>query len=174
LDAVSRREPKRIWTSIGQELEHNTLTSSFRLLQWLRADLRARDSSKAIGGFACFPVPVVCDWVAVDPGKRGPAIAQFTPVVIDPYDKFEAGLAHELLVRFGEHRAVQSALHASYMTEGYWGPVSGHYATKREAIAAGLGREQNGNVRRWLQAELDGLSLAIDRERGMEERDRLR
>ena len=75
---------------------------------------------------------------------------------MDP-PEWQASLARETLVRYGEREEVRSGLRSNYLTEGWSGPGSLHYKDKQQKLLRLKEGEDNENVKRWIDEFVEGV-----------------
>jgi hypothetical protein len=76
-----------------------------------------------------------------------------------------------LLVRYGNREDVRRNLAANFSSEGWVGPSSLHYETKKKSMMEFRQAESDPNVRLWFDEFTESLGRAIERARVEEERD---
>ena len=169
LDSALEQWPVELWHVISQQLRPKFDRRTFRLLQWLRGR-RNLGRSEAPSGLELIPPQIVLDWVAGDPASRAWLIAEHSPPVLSRPSEPKT-LARLVLEHYGDQVEVRRALHANFMSGGFWGPASAHFQSKLDTTRVRLLEEPNALVRLWLQEEADRLTEAVQAEREREEAD---
>ena len=78
-------------------------------------------------------------------------------------------LIRELLCRFGDSGAVQSAVHANFFTGRWIGPASLYYTTEKDALVQMRASETSPNALRCLNEAIKATNANIDRAKIEEE-----
>lgn len=77
-------------------------------------------------------------------------------------ETWPGSLIRELLCRFGDSDAVQSAVHANLFTGGWSGPASLHYSTQKDALMQMRASETDPHALRWLNVAISATDANIE------------
>jgi hypothetical protein len=72
-------------------------------------------------------------WITANPEKKAAYVVGMAPKDFEP-EAWQRSLIRELLCRFGDSGAVQSAVHANFFTGRWIGPASLYYTTEKDAL----------------------------------------
>lgn len=172
LDRITEQHPEEVWVRISELLEDQTDFSRRKsdIERWLReGGYSAREKRK--GALTLIPPEKIWEWVDDDIENRAWYFASRLVPKTLTVEEWQTSLARELLVRYGEREEVCSCLRSNYLTEGGSGPASLHYERKRQKMLRLKEREDNEDVKRWIDEFVAGLEKAIDRAKMEEERE---
>lgn len=141
-------------------------TRGFVVTRWLRGDMGFGDRNP--GPMRHIPREEIWKWIAADPEKRAAYVAGMAPKDFEP-QTWPGSLIRELLCRFGDIDAVQSAVHANFFTGGWSGPASLHYSTEKNALVEIRASETDPNATRWLNDAIRATDANIERAKIEEE-----
>ncbi len=165
INVVAKRFPVEVWKLITKELGPPGTEVAFNISHWLRGGEFYPESG---GALYLFPMEAIFAWVDGDKDKRAPYLASFVPPLLDSVDD-SVNLAREMLVRYGDMKAVRNEFHASYGSEGWVGPGSVHFNRKKQILENLRSVETDASVLRWLDEEIKSLDYMIRREQIDEE-----
>ena len=141
-------------------------TRGFVITRWLRGDLGF--DGRNPGPMRHIPREEIWKWTAADTEERAAYVAGMAPKDFEP-ETWPGSLIRELLCRFGDSDAVQSAVHANFFTGGWSGPASLHYTTEKDALVQMRASETNPNALRWLNEAIKATDANIERAKIEEE-----
>ena len=170
INEIARQRPEEIWTRITRYLGPPTDSRAFHIRQWLRGGKFFETGGD--GALSMIPPDKVWKWVDEDIGKRAWYLASFVPKKLFR-EEGRICLARELLVRYGAREDVRRNLRANFSTEGWSGPESLHYQTKKQQLLDFKKKEDNENVVCWIGEYVSSLNQMIERARIEEEREDL-
>ena len=168
LNEVTRLYPEQVWQQITKYLGPPIDSRAFRIKDWLRGEYFSDDGGE--GTLSIIPLERIWEWVDKDVEKHAWYLASFVPKRLFR-EEGRICLARELLVRYGTREDVQRNLMANFSTEGWWGPASAHFQSKKQQLLDFKKSEDNENVRRWIDAYVSSLDRQIESERIEEERE---
>jgi hypothetical protein len=161
-------DPTAVWQLCTAILEDQDDRRSFYVHQWLRGSLAGLESPAAI---KCVPRAAVWEWVDEDPANRSLEIAGLVPHDLTSSDPKDS-ISRELLIRYGKRRDLRRTLASNFLTEGWAGPASAHYAQKRSQLLKLKDTESSEFVRLFIDEMVEILSSYIERAEVDEERQR--
>jgi hypothetical protein len=170
LGQIARELPSEVWVITAPLLGPPIDWRANTIKDWLQGgafSFGGRANQEAI--LNSVPRQNLWDWVDKDIEGRAWYLASFVP-------KFTADLkipevSRELLIRYGDRDDVQRNLIANFSSEGWAGPESEHYRTKKEALERLLEAESDPRVREWLNLYAGRLRRSIEQARTEEERE---
>jgi hypothetical protein len=164
---ITKKNPSGIWQKLIKHLDPPSGKRAFFLKEWLKGN---RDFGKDdFGALELFNIEDVWKWVDEKPEERAQFLAHcVSPVLFHSADKI--CLARELLARYGGHDEVRSSFSSNYLTEGWTGPASIHYMTKKKALLDFKKDEKDENVIKWIDEYLEILEQDIERAKIAEEK----
>lgn len=168
LNQITLRYPKEVWVRVTKYLGPPIDSRAFHIKNWLRGGDFFKTESEGV--LSIIPVEMIWAWVDEDVGKRAWYLANFVPKTLFR-EEGRACLAREVLVRYGAREEVRRNLMANFSTEGWWGPASLHYQTKKRQLLDFRNDEDNENVKRWIDEYVASLDQQIQREKIEEERE---
>ena len=170
LGEITKALPSEVWKIVSTLLGPPIDLRAYSIKSWLRGDGVAYGGTYSQSVLDFIPQDAIWSWVDEDVEQRAWYIASFVPPQL-----FVEGerpcLAREILIRYGERDDVQRNLLANFSTEGWVGPESEHYQSKKDFLEHILEGEHNVRVREWLQRYLGYLRTSIDQARAAEERE---
>lgn len=167
LDSITSRYPLEVWELITKFIGPPMDTRAWHITRWLRgSDLF--DNTE--GSLRMIHLDKIWEWVEKDVGKRARYLASF---VTNKLFRVEGKvcLAREVLCRYGNREDVRHSFAANYSTEGWSGPASLHYETKKQQLLDFKKDEDNPNINLWIDEYVASLDRQIGRERIREERE---
>jgi hypothetical protein len=159
LDDLVSRHPGETWRSLSEIIAPPMDTRGFVVTRWLRGDMGFDDRNP--GPMRHIPREEIWNWIAVDPEKRAACVAGMAPKDFGP-ETWPGGLIRELLCRFGDSDAVQSAVHANFFTGSWSGPASLHYSNEKDALMQMRASETDPHALRWLDAAIRATDANIE------------
>jgi hypothetical protein len=163
---ITKKDPKEVWQKLINYLGPPMDRRAFHLMQWLRGEFGFEMN---IGALGFFDVEDVWKWVDEKPEERARFLAHcVSPILFHSSDKM--CLAREMLARYGDRDDVRSSFSSNYSTEGWTGPASTHYMSKKNALLDFKKEEKDGNVLRWIDEYLEILEKDIERAKMAEEK----
>jgi hypothetical protein len=169
LDQINKLYPEAVWELVKKHLGFPIDGRAFHITKWLRGGSFAIGDPLQEGGLGTIPINKVWEWIDEDVENRAWYLATFVPpLLIAP--EGHVSLARELLVRYGDRDDVRRNLQANFSTEGWMGNASDHYKTKKESLSEYREKEDDPNVRRWLDEYIADLERDIERFKIEEER----
>jgi hypothetical protein len=166
LDELTARHPIEAWRILSEMIAPPMDTRGFVITRWLRGDTGF--SGRNPGPMRHIPHEEIWKWIAADPDKRAAYVAGMAPKDFEP-NTWPGSLIRELLCRFGDSDAVQSAVHANFFTGGWSGPASLHYSSEKEALQQMRASETDPNALRWLNEAIKATDANIERAKIEEE-----
>ncbi len=163
---IARQHPKEIWQLITRYLGPPFDSRSYYIITWLQGERRIGEEEPGV--MASMPMSDVWSWVDQDKENRAPFIARYVPK--SPFRAANQVCPREILARYGDHRAVLSSMTANFYTEGWTGPRSLRYQSKKEDLLQHKKGETNANVIRWIDEYVEALDKEIEIARIEEER----
>ena len=168
LNEITNRYPNEVWKRITKYLGPPIDSRAYRLKSWLRGEELFRKNGEGV--LSLIPVDRICEWVDKNIEKRAWYLASFVPNRLSR-EEGKTCLAREVLVRYGSRKDVRRNLMANFSTEGWAGPASLHYETKKQQLLDFKKDEDNPNVKLWIDEYVASLDRQIERERIREERE---
>jgi len=167
LDNITSKHPLEMWELITKFIKPPLDTRAWHITRWLRgSDLF--DTNE--GSLRMIPLDKIWEWVDKDIEKRARYLASFVPNSLFR-EEGKVCLAREVLCRYGDREDVRHSFAANFSTEGWSGPASVHYQTKKHQLLEFRKDEDNPNVKRWIDEYVSSLDQQIERERIDEERE---
>ena len=166
LDRLVSRHPVETWRIVSELIQPPMDTRGFVITRWLRGDMGFDGPNP--GPMRHIPREEIWRWIAADTEKRAAYVARTASKDFDP-TTWPASLIREVLCRFGDSNAVQSAVHANFLTGGWSGPASLHYRTEKDALVQMRTSETNPNALRWLNEAIKSTDVSIEQAKIEEE-----
>lgn len=166
INLITKQHPREVWKHIAKYLGPPIDSRAYHIKEWLRSKGFFEEKE---GALSLFTPKMVWQWVDQDIEKRAWYLATFVPKVLFRQEG-RVCWAREVLVRYGEREDVQRNLMANFSSEGWSGPASLHYQKKKEGLLEFREKEDNANVKRWIDHFVIGLNKQIEREKIIEER----
>lgn len=166
INSISQKYPGEVWSRIKKYLGPPIDSRAYNIKEWLRSDGIFEEKE---GSLATFNPDEVWKWVDEDVENRAWYLASFVPKVLFRQEG-KTCWARELLVKFGNREDVQNSLIANFSSEGWTGPASQHYQQKRNGLLEFKEKEDNENVKQWIDRFANGLDKQIEHEKIIEER----
>lgn len=176
LTEITKQYPSQIWERVSECLEKRDDFLRIHYLQrWLTGESGSSSTDEREGTLPLMPREKIWEWVDGNVEDRARYLASiFGPATLS-VEEWQASLARELLVRYGECESVQNNLRANYAIEVSWGPESLHLDEKKQKLLgireAEVSRENNINVRQWIDKYVAELEEDIERAKVREERE---
>ena len=169
LTELAKRHPEQVWKHVSKRLEKR----DFFLENWLKEG----DSRKPVpttdesGALTFIPREKIWEWIDGNVEERAWYFAyKLVPKTLSA-ETWPNSLVREFLMRYGDREDVRRNLSANYGTDMWKGLRSLHLETKRDKLLRINEREDNGNVKRWLNAYIERLEENIEHARIDEERE---
>ena len=162
--------PKDVWRLISKYLAEPYSTRRFIIQEWLRGGISWDDEPRALLG--AIPAQQLWEWADADIEERAWVLASLAPKKLFREEGMVC-LAREILVRYGEREDVRENLAVNFMSGGWTGPASLHWARKRERLLEFRVGEENEQVRFWIDEFVNHLDTKIENARVREEYERL-
>ncbi len=168
LDVALRQNPWEIWRMATSMLGPPIDGRAFVVRHWLRG-------SEMFGGGGSHilekvPQHLIWEWAEESSESRPIVLADFVPRVFRG-EKDGSCLARELLLRYGQHPKVRSALQGNFSTEGWAGSESGHVRDKISWLRGLRSQESNPNVLKWIDEYVAQLKQRAEYAKLREERE---
>jgi hypothetical protein len=167
LNLITQSHPKEVWYFVSAHLGPPIDSRAFNLSRWLRG---GEHYELVEGAIQLIPQELIWMWVDQDIERRAWYLASFVPNRLFR-EEGKVCFAREILVRYGDRENVQNNLVSNFTTEGWSGPASLHYSTKKEGLLAFKDKETDAKVRRWIDEYVRLLTQQSDRARIEEERE---
>jgi hypothetical protein len=167
LDGITSRFPIEVWELITKFIGPPIDTRAWHITRWLRGSDLFDNTG---GSLRMIPLDKIWEWVEKDVGKRARYLASFVPNRLFR-EEGKVCLAREVLCRYGSREDVLHSFAANYSTEGWSGPASLHYQTKKQQLLDFRKDEGSPNVKRWIDEYIASLDRQIEREKIEEERE---
>lgn len=162
--------PKQVWEQISVYLNPPYDARAFGITNWLRGEQFTFGAEVVPGPIVIFPIDLIWQWIAGDVNQRSWYLATFVPPILHRQPS-KICWARELLVKYGNLKAVRDNLHANFGTGSWSGSASQYFAGKREKALDFRRDETDPNVLKWLNEYIDALERDIQRYEMSEERD---
>ena len=147
---IAKEAPHEVWAVTAPLLGPPIDSRAYSIQNWLRGgELSFGGGGEAESVLSYIPLQDVWDWVDQDVDHRAWYLAGFVPKDLVNHPS-RPSVAREMLIRYGDRDDVQRNLIANYSTEGWMGPESEHYGSKKEELERLLGAEPELRVREWL------------------------
>jgi hypothetical protein len=159
LDDLVSRHPVETWQILSEMIAPPMDTRGFVVTRWLRGDMGF--DGRNPGPMRHIPREEIWKWIAADAEKRAAYVASMAPKDFEPRT-WPGSLIRELLSKFGDSDAVQSAVHANFFTGAWSGPASVHYASERDTLVQMRVAETDPNALRWLNAAIRATDAHIE------------
>jgi len=167
LDSIVSNYPLEIWGSIEKYIGPPLDTRAWHITRWLRGSDLFENTE---GSLRMIPLDKIWEWVETDIEKRARYLASFVPNRLFR-EEGKVCLAREALRRYGNREDVRHSFAANYGTEGWSGPASLHYETKKQQLLDFKKDEDDANVKLWIDEYVASLDQQIEREKIDEERE---
>ncbi len=168
LAEILQQHPEETWVRITEYLGPPIDLRAHLIKDWLRGeDFWGREEE---GALSLIRPEAVWRWVDEDVDDRAWYLASFVPKLLFR-EEGKVCWAREVLIRYGEREDVRRNLIANFSTEGWWGPESLHFQNKRRRLLGFREKEENENVRQWIDEYVSQLERRIEQARIMEERE---
>lgn len=165
LNEISAINPDNVWKLIIDNVDEK----GFFLKDWLRGGELFYDDGKQNNVLALFDLNKLWEWVDKNVENRAWYVASFAPKYLEKSDNGVC-LARELLIKYGDRDDVGRNLMSNFSTEGWSGPASLHYKKKKDWLLEIYSKEDNKNVKNWIEEYMKLLDKDIDRSTISEER----
>ena len=170
LNQITEQHHEDVWEKVSKLLEEQTDFSRVASLErWLREG-SSSPREKRKGALTLIPHEKIWEWVDDDIENRAWYLAsRLVPKTLS-VEEWRTSLARAILIRYGGQKEVRNTLRSNYLTEGWSGPDSLHYAAKQQKLLHLRDGEDNENVKRWVDEFVEGLEKAIELAKIEEER----
>lgn len=166
INDISQKYPGEVWERVKKYLGPPIDSRAYHIKEWLRGQGFFEEKE---GTLATFTPDMVWSWVDEDVENRAWYLATFVPKVLFRQET-RICWARELLVKYGDRESVQNNLMANFSSEGWSGPASLHYQQKKDGLLEFKEKEDNQNVKHWIDRFVIGLDKQIEHEKINEER----
>jgi hypothetical protein len=166
LNEITRRYPQEVWKWVIKYLGPPIDSRAFDIKEWLRGGEWFETKE---GILPIIPLEKIWEWVDEDVEGRARYLASFVPKTLFRTEG-KICLAREVLVRYGHREDVRGNLMANFSREGWTGLASLHFQAKKQKLFDFKGREDNENVKRWIDEYVASLDQQIEWARIGEER----
>ncbi len=175
LTEVLKEYPDEVWKCISKYLERSfDLSRTFFLERWLQGENFSDSSSteKEQGVLTLIPREKIWEWIDEDRENRVKYFAfGLVPKTLS-VEEWPTSLTRAVLERYGAEKDVRTNLLANYtFVETWTGDLSLHLDAKKRSLLRIRERENNENVKRWIDDFVDGLEKEIERAKVEEERE---
>ncbi|MHA1381121.1 MAG: hypothetical protein ACTSRG_22365 [Candidatus Helarchaeota archaeon] len=165
---ILKNNPTAVWDLIKNYFEPPLDVRGFHIREWLRGVDAI--SLKEEGALKYIPQKLIWQWVDEDVDNRAWFVASFVPKNLH-HDEGRTCFAREILVRYGERDDVRNNLYANFGTEGWTGPESLHYQSKKDRLLEFRSNEKDMNVINWIDDYIKSLDKQIEQSKENEERE---
>lgn len=152
VDEIAKMFPIKVWKKIKKYLGPPIDSRAFRIKNWLQQS----------NLLSLIPIKEIWKWIDLNVEKRARYFASFVPKTLSR-GKGKVCLARELLVRYGTREDVKSRLMANFSTEFWSGRASAHYQSKRDRLLEFKQKENNKNVKQWIDEYVLQIDTLIER-----------
>ena len=167
IDNITISYPDEVWKLIIKFIGPPVDTRAWHITHWLRG-IDMFDNTE--GSLKNVPLSMIWEWVEGDIEKRAKYLASFIPNRLFK-EEGKICLAWELLCRYGDRQDVRNSFSSNYSTEGWSGPASLHYETKKQHLLDFNKEDNDPNVKLWVDEYIGYLERSIEREKISEERE---
>ncbi len=172
LEIIMSKIPVQVWNIIVKHIGTGRFNHrEFNLTHWLRGGkddiLPYKQNNPPI---ELIPFSVIQEWVDKDPTKRAPYLATFVPKSLF-INENRICYAREILIHYGNIKGVKSSLMSNFYSEGWIGPGSVHFQSKKDYFVEYKRKETSQIVIDWVDDFISELDLQIIREKIEEERE---
>ncbi len=167
LNQITIKSPKEVWEKIIKYIGPPIDSRAFHITKWLRGDEFSEFGIR--GALSVIPPQEIWKWIDQNIEERAWYVASFVPKILfrDP-DKI--CLAREVLVRYGNRRDVKDNLIANFLTEGWMGPASVYFQSKKDKLIEFAKSEKNEFVVNWINEYISQIEKDIKNAKFQEER----
>ena len=169
LTELTKRHPEQVWKHVSKRLEEY----DFFLEKWLKEG-DSEDPFSTVeekGALRLIPREKIWEWIDGDVENRAWYFAYSLVSKTLSAVEWPNSLVRAFLMRYGDRENVRDNLQANYSTEMWEGLDSLHFEAKRDKLLRIKTSEDNGNVKRWLDAYIQRLEADIKHARIDEERE---
>jgi hypothetical protein len=170
LDEITKALPLEVWGIVAPLLGPPIDSRAHSIKSWLRGGEVAFGGHYSASALELIPEDALWNWVDEDIEHRAWYIAGFVPPRLVVEGEMPR-LAREILIRYGDRDDVQRGLLSNFSTEGWVGPESEHYKSKKDFLEHILKDERDVRVREWLQRYVGYLRRSVEQARAAEERE---
>ena len=170
LDEITAQHPSEVWECVSKLLEDQThFSRTGTLEQWLKYGNPLVGEEK--GAITLIPPEKIWEWVDEDVEERAPYFAyRLVPKTLS-VEEWKTSLMRETLVRYSTQKDVRIILMETYSGEGWQGLTSLYHEDKQQKLLHIKAKEDNENVKLWIDEFVDGLEKAIESAKIEEERE---
>ena len=168
LTEITRQHPEEVWKRITQYLDSREhFLREFFIKEWLQgAELRATKEESAL---TLIPREEIWEWVDKDVEKRSSYLASFVPKTLSA-EEWKTCLARDVLGQYGEREAVRKNLMGNFSSGVWAGLASLRDQELKQKLLNVKEREDNENVKRWIDEYASWLDWHIEHAKIEEER----
>ena len=162
LDEITAQHPSEVWECVSKLLEDQThFSRTGTLEQWLKYGNPLVGEEK--GTITLIPPEKIWEWVDEDVEERAPYFAyRLVPKTLS-VEEWKTSLMRETLVRYSTQKDVRIILMETYSGEGWQGLTSLYHEDKQQKLLHIKAKEDNENVKRWIDEFVEGLEQEIER-----------
>ena len=160
LNAVASNRPDAVWEQMTKYISLPYDKRGFAIINWMRGKLR-----KSNGFLDRVAFEKISAWIDNVPHKLAPYIAAYCKPELS-----SGSLARKLVVKYGSREDVRRSLAANFSTEMFSGHASVHLQKKKDDLLAYKERDDDSNVKDWIDYYVGMLDKDIKREQLLEER----
>src|ERR1700730_5378355 len=167
---MARELPREVWAITAPLLGPPIDSRAYSIKDWLRGGEPSFGGKETEPILSYIPLQDLWTWVDQDVDRRAWYLASFVPkdLINNPA---KPCVAQETLNRYGDRDDVQRNLIANFSSEGWTGPESEHYRSKKEKLENLLEAEVEPRVREWLHLYVGYLRKSVEQARMEEERE---
>ncbi|MBI5249457.1 MAG: ATP-binding protein [Desulfomonile tiedjei] len=174
LDEITKTHPSDMWNKLSAYLVIPNDLRSWSIASWLQGRDRRHDpdmKKESRTALEFVPLELIWAWIDEDVENR----AWYFADLMVPKTLFrEQGrqcLARAMLVRYGHLESVRSNFGSNFISGGWSGPSSLHWAEQKQLLEDFKKTEDNQKVRQWIDEQITWLDEQIERARVEEERE---
>ena len=167
MDSITSMYHLELWGFITKLIGPPIDTRAWHITRWLRGSDLFENTE---GSLRMIHSGSIWEWVEEDIEKRAGYLASFVPNRLFR-EEGKVCVAREVLCRYGNREDVRHSFAANISTEGWSGPASLHYQTKKQQLLEFRKDEDNPNVQLWIDEYVASLDRQIEREKISEERE---
>jgi hypothetical protein len=169
LSEIASEFPSEIWKIAAPFLGPPIDQRSHAIMSWLKGGEHRWGNGQPDSILSRIPLQDLWAWVDDNVDLRAWYLASFVPKLTAELTLPD--VVRELLIRYGDRDDVQRNLAANFSSEGWAGPASEHYRSKKEVLDRLLAKELEPRVREWLQQYIVSLQRSVEHARTEEERE---
>lgn len=170
LNQLVQEMPFEMWAIVSPMLGPPIDKRAHALADWLQGgSFKFSVEDEKSAALNLIPQQSIWEWVDQDLENRAWYLASFAPKLNE--DGTLPSLVRAILSRYGDRDDVKESLLSNWSSEGWLGPASSHYGSKKEVLERLLETESEPRVREWLHLYIRRLRLRIETARRQEERE---